>query len=89
MKKFIKVKEWFFDKTQETAGRYNTYIDVYSRDENGYIKADENGYITVKADDILNESEKAIQVLLSSGEMVGTCKGWKTWIPKSLIGGME
>ena len=84
-KGYIKVKEWFISNTQVTARRYNTWIDVYSRDENGTIKA-ENGYLTVKITEVLSESEKAVQVILSTGDVVGSIKGWKIWIPKSVIG---
>lgn len=26
---YVKVKEWVIDKMQNTAERYNTYIDIY------------------------------------------------------------
>jgi len=82
---FIKIKEWFYDKTQAIARGYNVYIDVESRGEFGEVKADENGYITVLVDEVIAESEKAVQVKLASGGVVGSYKGWKTWIPKSVI----
>lgn len=81
---FVKVRDWFIDKTQVTAKRYNTFIDVYSRNEDGVIIA-EDGYYTVKIIEVLQESEKAIQVVLGTGDIVGSYKGWKTWIPKSVI----
>ncbi len=81
---FVKVRDWFIDKTQVTAKRYNTFIDVYSRNEEGVIIA-EDGYYTVKIIEVLTESEKAIQVVLGTGDIVGSYKGWKTWIPKSVI----
>ena len=83
-RKMIEVKEWFIDKAQDMARRYNTYIDVYNRDENGTVEA-KDGYLTVQVLEVLKETEKAIQAVLSTGEIVGSVKGWKTWIPKSLI----
>lgn len=79
----LRIKEWFYEKTQDTATRYNTFIDT-DRDENGYTKV-EDGFVTVFALEILAESEKAMQVLLGTGSVVGSVKGWRTWIPKSVI----
>ena len=81
--KELNIKEWFYNKTEETANRYNTFIDV-ARNEDGTIKI-ENGCTTVYAQEVLSESEKAIQVVLSTGSVIGSYKGWKTWIPKSVI----
>lgn len=81
---FVKVRDWFIDKTQITAKKYNTFIDVYSRNEEGVIIS-EDGYYTVIILKVLSESENAIQVVLGSGDIVGSCKGWKTWVPKSVI----
>ena len=81
---FVKVRDWFIDKTQITAKKYNTFIDVYSRNEDDVIIS-EDGYYTVKIMEVLSESEKAIQVVLGTGDIVGSYKGWKTWLPKSVI----
>ena len=80
------VKEWVITKAQQTASCYNCFID-YERDESSGlgIAKRENGCITVYAEEILNESEKAIQVRLRTGDVVGSVKGWKLWIPKSQI----
>ena len=75
MRKSIKIKEWFYDKQQATAGRYNCYIDKRDLEE---------GYVEVSAEQ-LKESEKAIQVRLETGSVVGSFKGWTCWIPKSVI----
>lgn len=75
MRKSIKIKEWFYDKQQETAGRYNCYIDK---------KDSEEGYVEVVAEQ-LKETEKAIQVKLDTGLVLGSYKGWTCWIPKSVI----
>lgn len=57
---------------------------VYSRVD-GVLTADKDGYVEVIVREVLNETEKAIQVILDSGSVVGNVKGWKTWIPKSVI----
>jgi hypothetical protein len=80
---YIAVKEWFFDKEQEKAEKYNVFMD-FARNEDGTQKI-ENGYIFAKVEEIMKESEKAIQVRVSTGEVVGSYKGWICWIPKSLI----
>ena len=80
----VKVKDWFIDKQQETATRYNCFIDIFSRDDIGKTIAID-GYYIVSFEEILNETEKAVQVVLRTGDVIGSFKGWKTWIPKSLI----
>lgn len=82
----LRIKEWFYYKTSEVAEGYNTFIDVteYSRVD-GVLTADKDGYVEVIVREVLNETEKAIHVVLDSGSIVGSVKGWKTWIPKSVI----
>nr|DAE61488.1 MAG TPA: hypothetical protein [Caudoviricetes sp.] len=80
---YIAIKEWFFDKEQEKAEKYNVFMD-FARNEDGTQKI-ENGYIFAKVEEIMKESEKAIQVRVSTGEVVGSYNGWICWIPKSLI----
>ena len=75
MRETMKIKEWFYDKQQEIAGGYNCYIDK---------KDSEEGYVEVVAERI-KESEKAIQVKLETGSILGSYKGWTCWIPKSVI----
>ena len=41
--------------------------------------------VFVVAEEVLNESEKAIKVRLATGEVVGSYKGWVAWVPKSVI----
>lgn len=79
----IAIKEWFYDKTEDVSSRYNCFID-FERDENGNRKV-EDGCVFVTVEEVLNESEKAVQVRLRTGDIVGSVKGWKTWIPKSVI----
>lgn len=86
MREVIKIKEWFYDKTQAAARAYNVFLDVTaeSRNEIGSITADENGYLNCVAE-VLDESEKAYKVHLESGAVVGSVKGWTTWVPKTVM----
>ena len=79
----IKVKKWFYEKTNDTAKSYNTFID-YERDENSMMRVVDD-VVTLYAREILSETEKAVKVCLESGAVVGSCKGWTTWIPKSVV----
>lgn len=82
----LKVKEWFIDKMEIIAREYNCFIDVTDNSRvDGAITADENGCVEVIVEEKLNESEKAILVRLATGSIVGSVKGWKCWIPKSVI----
>lgn len=84
--KELKVKEWVINKAQETATRYNVFIDYARRTDDIESKPlVEDGCVFVKVEEILKETEKAIQIRLSSGEVVGSYKGWTLWIPKSQI----
>ena len=80
----MNVKAWVIDKAQQTATRYNCFIDYAERDEMGK-RVERNGFIKVIVEEKLAETEKAIQVRLSTGAVVGSCKGWTVWIPKSQI----
>lgn len=79
----IKVKEWIIDKAQETATRYNCFIDYTRRNETLGNPVREDGCVFVLADEVISETEKAIQVRLHTGDIVGSSNGWKLWIPKS------
>lgn len=83
-RQLLKVKQWVIEKAQETASKYNTFID-YKRDESTEIHTAlvEDGYITVYVDEVLKETEKAVEVKLATGEVIGSYKGWNVWIPKS------
>lgn len=73
-------------EAEETANRYNTFIDVEEDSRvDGVITVDENGYIGLVVREVLRETEKAVQVVFETGSVVGSGKGWKTWIPKSVI----
>lgn len=84
MRTEIKVKRWVIDKAQDTARRYNTYIDFTRRDETLGCPIEEDGYVYV-CGEIISETEKAVQAQLETGSVIGSIKGWKVWIPKSQI----
>ena len=79
----LKVKEWFLNKTQETATRYNTCIDFERNEDDTVLVVD--GYATVYVEEKLAETEKAVQVKLHTGNVLGSYKGWTVWVPKSVI----
>nr|DAH67889.1 MAG TPA: hypothetical protein [Caudoviricetes sp.] len=79
---YLAVKEWFFNKEQEKAGRYNVFMD-FKRTEAGIAEIVDD-YIFLKIEKVIKETEKAIQVKISSGDVIGSYKGWTCWIPKSL-----
>lgn len=81
----LKVKAWVIDKAQEEAKRFNTWIDIVSRNEENKVTADEQGYYTVIVEELIKETEKAVFAKLSSGSIVGSSNGWQLWIPKSQI----
>ncbi len=87
--KELRVKDWFATKMQDEATGYNTYIDVKYNDEIKEGDIDlinrDGGYITVYVQEEIKETEKAINVVLSTGHVDGSTKGWKTWIPKSVV----
>ena len=78
------IKEWFYEKEEEKAMWYNTFIDTPERNEDGTVKV-VDGYVLTVVEEILQESEKAIKVRFSTGSVVGSYKGWTTWIPKSVV----
>lgn len=80
---YYEVKKWFIDNTQDLCRRYNTWINIYSRNDDGSIS--EGDYYKVCFEETLNETEKAVYVKLMTGDQVGSCRGWKVWIPKSCI----
>lgn len=78
-RQYITIKEWFYDKTEQISVSYNCFIDKYDVEET------DNGLVKVLVEEVLNESEKAVQVRLATGSVLGSYNGWKTWIPKSVI----
>ena len=78
----IKVKEWFFDKVYEEAKKYHIYLNGEYKVVNGIEMLD---HITLRVDEVLKETEKAVQVVLDAETESGSYHSWKTWIPKSVI----
>ena len=80
----IRIKEWFLDKEQSKASGFNMWFTAPERGGkfNQPIRTD--GYQAILIER-LGESEKAVKVRIDTGEVQGSCKGWVTWIPKSII----
>ena len=78
----IKVKEWFFDKVYEEAKKYHIYLNGKYKVVNGVEILD---HTTLRVDEVLKETEKAVQVVLDAETESGSYYSWKTWIPKSVI----
>lgn len=81
----MKIKTWFIDKEQDKAENYNMFFNFEYENKGEYeqiLEAD--GCYIVYIDEVISESEKAIQVVIATGN-IGNSKGWKTWVPKSVI----
>ena len=80
----MKIKKWFMEKLDREAGHYFMGIDfAYREDGLGY--AEEDDCLFPYVDEVLKETEKAVQVRFSTGITDGSMKGWLAWVPKSLI----
>lgn len=79
------IKVWVIDKAQDVARKYDTYLNITSRDDNGVICEDKNGCYTVEVVEVVSETEKAMQIKVATGAVVGSYKGWTMWVPKSQI----
>lgn len=80
----MKIKTWFMNKVGEQARHYNMLLDyVRNADRIGF--KEEDGCVFPLVEQILKETEKAIQVRFSTGMIDGSQKGWTTWVPKSVI----
>lgn len=80
----ISVKSWVINKAQQDASRYNCFFTYAERDENGAAITD-GEYTKVVIEEVIAETEKAVQVRLQTGDVIGSSNGWKLWIPKSQI----
>lgn len=78
----IKVKEWFFNKVYEEAKKYHIYLKGEYKFVNNVEMLD---HTILRVDEVIKESEKAIQVVLDAETENGSYHPWKTWIPKSVI----
>ena len=76
----ITVKEWFFDKLNDTMKGYRCMVSgCYTNDRLDHTK--------LKVSEVLSETEKAYQVVVDAETFGGSYKAWKTWIPKSVVEG--
>lgn len=78
----IKVKEWFFNKVYEEAKKYHIYLKGEYKFVNNVEMLD---HTILRVDEVLKETEKAVQVVLDAETESGSYHSWKTWIPKSVI----
>ena len=82
----MKIKTWIIDKAQDDARRYNIFFDVTRRTNDDINqRLVEDGCYYMKVEEVLKETEKALQIKLSSGDVIGSYKGWTLWVPKSQI----
>lgn len=82
----LAVKDWFLEKQQKEASHYNMWFDVADRhDESLACFPVVYEECTTVFATIIKQTEKALYVTLRTGEVQGSYKGWKCWIPKSLI----
>lgn len=74
----ITVKEWLFDKINETARDYHIYLIGESKD-------DMLDHTKLRVLEVLGETEKAYKVALDAETSGGNPKAWTAWLPKSAI----
>ena len=74
----VTVKEWFFDKVNDTCRSYNCQLV-------GEYKDDMLDHTKLRVEEVLAETEKAYKVVLDAETANGHAKAWTTWIPKSVI----
>ena len=80
---FMKVKEWFFDKTNDAAKNFEmTLVGEYTDNETLGRVLD---HTIFRVEEVLAETEKAIKVALDAETFGGNVKTWTTWVPKSVI----
>lgn len=79
----MKIKKWFMNKVEAESSRYSCYID-YARNEDGLYDEEDDCYFPY-VEEILQETEKALKIRFSTGLVVGSYKGWTTWVPKSVV----
>lgn len=72
------VKEWIFDKINDAAKRYNTYIA-------GEYKDGMLDHSKLRVEEVLAETDKAYKVALDAETANGHVKTWTAWVPKSAI----
>lgn len=74
----VGIKDWFYRQEGRKAHSYGEKFNLYEYII-GFIgdgkHPEIDGYIAVEVEEILKETEKALQIVVD---------GWKFWIPKSL-----
>lgn len=76
----MRIKDWKIGQINRDMSKYNDkfYIPVEGSEFGHHYTeyADEDGYIPVRVEEVLKETEKAMQLSID---------GFKTWVPKSAI----
>jgi hypothetical protein len=78
----ITVKEWFFDKVNDSCKNYGCMLNGEYEDVDGVTMLD---HTKLRVSEVLCETEKAYKVMLDAETFNGHYKAWTTWIPKSVI----
>ena len=81
-RQWLYIKGWLYRSISNVSNSYYCLINVYNRNDDGTIPSDE---VKVLVDEVYDETEKAVEVRLSTGIIDGSAKGWRCWIPKSAI----
>jgi len=75
----VGIKDWFYRQEGRKAHSYGEKFTLYSGHIIGFIgdgvHPEVDGYIAVEVDEIVKETEKALQLVVD---------GWKFWCPKSV-----
>ena len=80
----MRIKVWFYNKLSEEAKKKNCFINYSCNNELGISQMKGDEFVEVSGQK-LRESEKAVQMNLSTGLFGGSDNGWNCWIPKSVI----
>jgi hypothetical protein len=76
----VGIRDWFYREEGRKNSKYGTKFDFFYEHIIGFIgdgvHPEIDGYIAVDVDEIVKETEKALQLVVD---------GWKFWCPKSLV----
>lgn len=75
---YWKVKEWFFDKVNETCKGYGRALV-------GEYKNGQLDHTILRVNEVVAETEKAFKVKLDAETFGGHWVEWTAWVPKSVI----
>lgn len=86
-KGYMKVKEWFFNKTYETALGYGICLrgEYTDLEVDGEVIHDVMSQEIFRVDEILDITEKAVKVKIDAETMLGKYRPYTVWVPKSVI----